>query len=58
MQENSGFGTGLPFSGGVSVRDSFNVETWEKNGLRFYVIGDAEKGAIHRLAQALQTVNG
>jgi len=58
VQENSGFGMGLPFSGGVSVRDSFNVETWEKNGLRFYVIGDAEQGAIHRLARALQSVNG
>jgi anti-sigma factor RsiW len=58
VQDNAGFGTALPFPGGVSVRDSFNVETWEKNGLRFYVIGDAEQGAIHRLAQALQGVNG
>jgi anti-sigma factor RsiW len=58
VQENAGFGTALPFSGGVSVRDSFNVETWEKNGLRFYVISDAEKGAVHRLAQALQGANG
>ena len=57
VQENAGFGAALPFAGGVSVRDSFNVETWEKNGLRFYVIGDAEQGAIHRLAQALQGVN-
>lgn len=57
-QESSGLGSGLPFSGGVAVRDSFNVETWEKNGLRFYVIGDAEQGAIHRLAQALQGANG
>lgn len=55
---DGGFGTGLPFAGGVAVRDSFNVETWEKNGLRFYVIGDAEQGAIHRLAMALQGVNG
>ena len=44
-QENSSLGTGLPFSGGVAVRDSFNVETWEKNGLRFYVIGDADQGS-------------
>lgn len=58
VQADAGFGTGLPFAGGVSVRDSFNVETWEKNGLRFYVIGDAEQGTIHRLAQALQGVNG
>lgn len=57
VQENAGFGTGLPFAGGVSVRDSFNVETWEKNGLRFYVISDAEKDTVHRLAQALQGAN-
>jgi anti-sigma factor RsiW len=57
-QDSSTMGSGLPFSGGVAVRDSFNVETWEKNGLRFYVIGDAEQGAIHRLAQALQSANG
>jgi anti-sigma factor RsiW len=57
-QENSSLGPGLPFSQGVAVRDSFNVETWEKNGLRFYVIGDAEQGAIQRLAQALRSVNG
>lgn len=58
VQDDAKFGTALPFAGGVSVRDSFNVETWEKNGLRFYVIGDAEQGAIHRLAQALQGANG
>jgi len=57
-QDSSTMGSGLPFSGGVAVRDSFNVETWEKNGLRFYVIGDAEHGAIHRLAQVLQGANG
>ena len=49
---------GFQVSNGVEVRDSFNVETWEKNGLRFFVIGDAEKGVIQRLAQALQGVNG
>ena len=58
VHENGGFGSALPFIDGLAVRDSFNVETWEKNGLRFYVIGDAEQSAIHRLAQALQTVNG
>jgi anti-sigma factor RsiW len=57
VQENSSMGSVLPLSGGVAVRDSFNVETWQKNGLRFYVIGDAEQGAIHHLAQALQGVN-
>ncbi len=55
-QESAGGGS--LFSRGVAVRDSFNVETWEKNGLRFYVIGDAEQGAIHRLSQAIQGANG
>ena len=57
-QDSSTLGSGLPFSGGLAVRDSFNVETWEKDGLRFYVISDAEKATVHRLAQALQGVNG
>jgi anti-sigma factor RsiW len=58
VQENSALGAASLQSGGVAVRDSFNVETWQKNGLRFFVIGDAEKATIHRLAQALQSVNG
>lgn len=57
-QENGAVGSVLPLSHGVAVRDSFNMETWEKNGLRFYVISDAEQGAVHRLALALQGVNG
>jgi anti-sigma factor RsiW len=57
LQENSGLGGVSLGSGGVAVRDSFNVDTWQRNGLRFFVIGDAEKGVIQRLAQALQSVN-
>ncbi|HEY1579388.1 MAG TPA: zf-HC2 domain-containing protein [Terracidiphilus sp.] len=58
VQGTSAVGSAIPLSHGVELRDSFNVETWEKNGLRFFVIGDAEKGVIQRLAQALQGVNG
>ncbi len=58
LQETSGLVGAPMLSGGVAVRDSFNVETWQKRGLRFFVIGDADQGAIHRLAQALQSVNG
>jgi len=58
LQETSGLGSVTGLSDGVAVRDSFNVETWQKRGLRFFVIGDADQGAIHRLAQALQGVNG
>jgi anti-sigma factor RsiW len=58
VQGTSAVGSAIPLSHGVDVRDSFNVETWEKNGLRFFVIGDAEKGVIQRLAQEVQKVNG
>lgn len=58
VQGTSAVGSAFPLSHGVELRDSFNVETWEKNGLRFFVIGDADKGVIQRLAQAVQGVNG
>jgi anti-sigma factor RsiW len=57
VQETPELGSGLLSFGGVAVRDSFNVETWAANGMRFYVVGDAEQSAIHRLAQSLQGVN-
>lgn len=47
----------FPLSHAVNVRDSFNVETWSSHGLRFFVIGDAEKEAIQKLAQAVHDVN-
>lgn len=47
----------FPLSHAVNVRDSFNVETWSSHGLRFFVIGDAEKQEIQKLAQALHDVN-
>ena len=49
--------TAFPLSHGVVVRDSFNVETWAKSGLRFFVIGDAEKTEVQKLAQAFRGVN-
>jgi len=42
---------------GVRHRNAFNVETWESQGLRFFVIGDAEAGAIDKLSQLLKTAN-
>lgn len=47
----------FPFSGGVDTRDSFNMETWKTNGLRFFVIGDVEKPEIQRLSQSLRSAN-
>lgn len=57
LQDASGLGTAFPFSGGVALRDSFNVETWNQHGLRFFVIGDADKPAIQQLAQMLEGAN-
>jgi anti-sigma factor RsiW len=44
-------------SAGVSRRDSFNVETWQSQGLRFFVIGDAEPAGIDKLAHLLKMAN-
>lgn len=57
LQESSVPGTAFPFSSGVAVRDSFNVETWQQRGLRFFVIGDADKPAIEQIAQLLERAN-
>jgi len=57
VQESGALASGFPPSGGTDVRYSFNLETWTSRGLRFFVIGDAEKAEIQRLAQALQSAN-
>jgi anti-sigma factor RsiW len=57
VQDSGGLPSVFPLSGGADVRDSFNVQTWTSHGLRFFVIGDAEKAGIQRLAQALQSAN-
>ena len=57
VQENSALGIGSLLSEGVVLRDSFNVESWEKHGLRFFVIGDAEKAAIQNLSMKMQAAN-
>jgi anti-sigma factor RsiW len=57
VQESPG---GLPSAFSASeaeIHNSFNVQTWTSHGLRFFVIGDAEKAGIQRLAQALQSAN-
>ena len=57
VQDSGAFGNAFWLSGGADVRDAFNVETWSSHGLRFFVIGDAEKTAIQHLAQVLRTAN-
>lgn len=57
LQETSALGAVLPMSNGVAVRDSFNVDSWQQHGLRFFVIGDADKAAIQQLSQDFQKAN-
>jgi anti-sigma factor RsiW len=57
VQESGGLAGAFPLSGGADVRDSFDVQTWTSQGLRFFVIGDTEKAEIQRLSQALQNAN-
>lgn len=38
-------------------RNFFNVETWSAQGLQFAVIGDADAGEIHKLAQLMKAAN-
>lgn len=57
LQDSGTMATAFPLSTGVDTQDSFNVDTWSSHGLRFFVIGDAEKTEIQRLAQNLQSAN-
>lgn len=56
-QETPALGSALPFSSGPAVRDSFNVDTWQQHGLRFFVIGDAERPAIQHLSKLFESAN-
>ena len=47
----------FPLSHAATVRSSFSVETWSGRGLRFFVIGDADKAQIQKLAQAMRDAN-
>jgi anti-sigma factor RsiW len=42
---------------GVRHRNAFSVETWQSQGLRFFVIGDAEPAGIEKLAKLLKAAN-
>jgi anti-sigma factor RsiW len=57
LQESGVFGSAFPVSERADTKSAFNIETWNSQGLRFFVIGDAEKAGIQRLAQFLQSAN-
>jgi anti-sigma factor RsiW len=58
FQASPGLALPFPVSSGASARNSFTVETWQSQGLRFLVIGDVDPTEIERLAQSLKQANG
>ena len=48
------------FSGGLSAtnKQSFNMESWEHNGLRYFVVGDAGAEDIQRLSALMKKAAG
>jgi anti-sigma factor RsiW len=57
FQDGPEMGQAFSASTGVRHRNSFSVETWQGEGLRFFVVGDAEPPGIDKLAQMLKQVN-
>lgn len=57
VQDSGAMANAFPLSTGVDTRNSFNIESWSSHGLRFFIIGDAEKAEVQHLAQAIQGVN-
>ena len=47
----------IPSAVGVSNHNHFSTATWHANGLRFFVIGDAEPAAIDKLAELFKHAN-
>jgi anti-sigma factor RsiW len=41
----------------VTHREQFNIDTWQSQGLRFFVIGDADPTAIEKLSAILKAAN-
>jgi anti-sigma factor RsiW len=57
FQESSEMAQALPSHTDAERRNSFSMETWRAQGLRFLIIGDADTAEIHKLAQAMKAVN-
>ena len=57
FQESSASDRTLDVAGGVIHRNAFSVATWRSQGLRFFVIGDADPSEIGKLAGSLKEAN-
>jgi anti-sigma factor RsiW len=57
FQESPQLARAFQISSGAQRRNTFNVETWESQGLRYFVIGDTESAEISALARSFRRVN-
>ncbi|HTA86011.1 MAG TPA: zf-HC2 domain-containing protein [Silvibacterium sp.] len=57
FQESPEMARAFSGSTGVRHRNSFGIETWESQGLRFVIISDAEPAGIDKLAASLKQAN-
>jgi anti-sigma factor RsiW len=57
LQESSGEDRAFDVGGNVMHRNAFSMATWHSQGLRFFIIGDADPSEIEKLARSLQQVN-
>ena len=57
LQDSAELTRAIPVTPGVHLQDSFNVETWQTHGLRFFVVGDADSAVIDKLSQLVRSVN-
>jgi anti-sigma factor RsiW len=57
FQDDTELDRAFTLPAGVTHPKNFNLDTWQSQGLRFFVIGDADPSAIDKLSRALKAVN-
>ncbi len=57
FQDAPELGQTFALPAGVHQRENFNVDTWQSEGLRFFVIGDADPSAIDNLSGIFNAAN-
>ena len=57
FQDSPELSRALAGTSGVSHRNSFGVESWPSQELRFVIISDADPAGIDKLSQLLKQVN-
>jgi anti-sigma factor RsiW len=57
FQESAVLDTAFPISSKVGNHNAFSIGTWRSQGLRFFIIGDADPMQMNRLEELFQRVN-